>query len=80
MMLTLMKLVHLIFPCQSIRLSLLCDWSFATDLAEISWGDIPLIMNQLGHTQADISLLYINSTREKQRKVAEMLGKRRKDK
>lgn len=54
--------------------------TYATNLAEISDGDIPLIMNQLGHTQADISLLYINTTREKQRKAAEMLGKRRKDK
>nr|WP_230199712.1 hypothetical protein [Bacillus andreraoultii] len=34
-------------------------------------------MNQLGHTQADISLLYINTTREKQRKAAETPGKRR---
>ncbi len=51
--------------------------TYATNLAEISGGDIPLIMNQLGHTQADISLLYINTTREKQRKAAETPGKRR---
>jgi hypothetical protein len=35
-------------------------------------------MNQLGHTQSDISLLYINTTREKQRIAAELLDKRRK--
>lgn len=41
----------------------------ATNLAEQTSGDIPLIMNQLGHSQSDISLLYINTTREKQRLV-----------
>ena len=51
--------------------------TYATNLAEQTGGDIPLIMNQLGHTQADISLLYINTSREKQRKAAELLDKRR---
>jgi integrase len=51
--------------------------TYATNLAEQTGGDIPLIMNQLGHTQSDISLLYINTTREKQRIAAELLDKRR---
>ena len=52
--------------------------TYATNLAEQTNGDIPLIMNQLGHTQSDISLLYINTSREKQRKAAELLDQRRK--
>ncbi|MCS0824605.1 tyrosine recombinase XerS [Cytobacillus firmus] len=52
--------------------------TYATNLAEHTGGDIPLIMNQLGHTQSDISLLYINTSREKQRKAAELLDQRRK--
>lgn len=52
--------------------------TYATNLAEQTGGDIPLIMNQLGHTNSDISLLYINTTREKQRKAAELLDQRRK--
>ncbi|WP_309246363.1 tyrosine recombinase XerS [Cytobacillus oceanisediminis] len=52
--------------------------TYATNLAEQTGGDIPLIMNQLGHTQSDISLLYINTSREKQRKAAELLDQRRK--
>lgn len=51
--------------------------TYATNLAEQTHGDIPLIMNQLGHTQSDISLLYINTTKEKQRKAAELLDQRR---
>jgi integrase len=51
--------------------------TYATNLAEQTGGDIPLIMNQLGHTQSDISLLYINTTKEKQRKAAELLDQRR---
>ena len=51
--------------------------TYATNLAEQTNGDIPLIMNQLGHTQSDISLLYINTSREKQRKAAELLDQRR---
>lgn len=51
--------------------------TYATNLAEQTGGDIPLIMNQLGHTSSDVSLLYINTTREKQRKAAELLDKRR---
>lgn len=51
--------------------------TYATNLAEQTGGDIPLIMNQLGHTNSDISLLYINTTREKQRRAAELLDKRR---
>ncbi|MCM3393195.1 tyrosine recombinase XerS [Cytobacillus oceanisediminis] len=54
--------------------------TYATNLAEQTGGDIPLIMNQLGHTQSDISLLYINTTREKQRLASELLDKRRKGK
>lgn len=54
--------------------------TYATNLAEQTGGDIPLIMNQLGHTQSDISLLYINTTREKQRLASELLDKRRKNK
>jgi integrase len=51
--------------------------TYATNLAEQTGGDIPLIMNQLGHTQSDISLLYINTTKEKQRRAAELLDQRR---
>jgi integrase len=51
--------------------------TYATNLAEQTNGDIPLIMSQLGHTSSDISLLYINTTREKARKAAELLDKRR---
>jgi integrase len=54
--------------------------TYATNLADQTGGDIPLIMNQLGHTNSDISLLYINTTREKQRKAAELLDQRRKKK
>ncbi|RBP85989.1 site-specific recombinase XerD [Cytobacillus firmus] len=54
--------------------------TYATNLAEQTGGDIPLIMNQLGHTQSDISLLYINTTREKQRLAAELMDQRRKKK
>lgn len=54
--------------------------TYATNLAEQTGGDIPLIMNQLGHTSSDISLLYINTTKEKQRKAAELLDQRRKKK
>ncbi|MBG9587218.1 tyrosine recombinase XerS [Cytobacillus firmus] len=52
--------------------------TYATNLAEQTGGDIPLIMNQLGHTQSDISLLYINTTREKQRMAAKLLDQRKK--
>jgi integrase len=52
--------------------------TYATNLAEQTNGDIPLIMSQLGHTSSDISLLYINTTREKARKAAELLDNRRK--
>lgn len=51
--------------------------TYATNLAEQTNGDIPLIMSQLGHTSSDISLLYINTTREKARLAAELLDKRR---
>ncbi|MED1469202.1 tyrosine recombinase XerS [Bacillus salipaludis] len=51
--------------------------TYATNLAEQTNGDIPLIMSQLGHTSSDISLLYINTTREKARLAAEALDKRR---
>jgi integrase len=51
--------------------------TYATNLAEQTNGDIPLIMSQLGHTSSDISLLYINTSREKARKAAELLDKRR---
>ncbi|MER2005959.1 MAG: tyrosine recombinase XerS [Psychrobacillus sp.] len=51
--------------------------TYATNLAEQTGGDIPLIMNQLGHTNSDISLLYINTSREKQRQAAERLDDRR---
>ncbi|NRD81008.1 tyrosine recombinase XerS [Bacillus sp. BRMEA1] len=52
--------------------------TYATNLSEQTNGDIPLIMSQLGHTSSEISLLYINTTREKARKAAEALDKRRK--
>jgi integrase len=52
--------------------------TYATNLAEQTNGDIPLIMSQLGHTSSDISLLYINTTREKARLASEALDKRRK--
>lgn len=51
--------------------------TYATNLAEQTGGDIPLIMNQLGHTNSDISLLYINTTRKKQRMAAEKMDQRR---
>lgn len=51
--------------------------TYATNLAEQTGGDIPLIMNQLGHTQSDISLLYINTSREKAKLAAERLDQRR---
>ncbi len=51
--------------------------TYATNLAEQTNGDIPLIMSQLGHTSSDISLLYINTTREKARLAAEALDRRR---
>lgn len=51
--------------------------TYATNLAEQTGGDIPLIMTQLGHTSSDTSLLYINTSREKARKAAELLDKRR---
>ncbi|MBU8908255.1 tyrosine recombinase XerS [Desertibacillus haloalkaliphilus] len=51
--------------------------TYATNLAEQT-GDIPLVMTQLGHTSPETSLLYINTSREKARKAAEQLGKRRK--
>ncbi|WP_100405216.1 tyrosine recombinase XerS [Bacillus solitudinis] len=51
--------------------------TYATNLAEQT-GDIPLVMTQLGHTSPETSLLYINTSREKARKAAEQMGKRRK--
>lgn len=51
--------------------------TYATNLAEQTNGDIPLIMSQLGHTSSDVSLLYINTSREKARRAAELLDKRR---
>ncbi|MBT2700880.1 tyrosine recombinase XerS [Bacillus sp. ISL-40] len=54
--------------------------TYATNLAEQTNGDIPLIMSQLGHTSSDISLLYINTSREKARRAAELLDKRRENK
>lgn len=51
--------------------------TYATNLAEQTNGDIPLIMSQLGHTSSDVSLLYINTTREKARLAAEALDRRR---
>jgi integrase len=51
--------------------------TYATNLADQTNGDIPLIMSQLGHTSSDISLLYINTTREKARLASEALDKRR---
>lgn len=51
--------------------------TYATNLAEQTNGDIPLIMTQLGHTSSDISLLYINTSREKARLASELLDKRR---
>jgi integrase len=51
--------------------------TYATNLAEQT-GDIPLVMTQLGHTSPETSLLYINTSREKARKAAEELGRRRK--
>jgi site-specific recombinase XerC len=51
--------------------------TYATNLAEQT-GDIPLVMTQLGHNSPETSLLYINTSREKARKAAEELGKRRK--
>ncbi len=54
--------------------------TYATNLAEQTNGDIPLIMSQLGHSSSDVSLLYINTSREKARKAAELLDKRRENK
>lgn len=54
--------------------------TYATNLAEETDGDISLIMNQLGHTNSDVSLLYLNTTREKQRKASERLDQRRQKK
>lgn len=54
--------------------------TYATNLSEQTGGDISLIMNQLGHTQSDIALLYINTDREKQRRAAELLDRRRNNK
>ena len=51
--------------------------TYATNLAEQTGGDIPLIMSQIGHTSSDTSLLYINTSREYARKATEMLDKRR---
>ncbi|WP_313889464.1 MULTISPECIES: tyrosine-type recombinase/integrase [unclassified Peribacillus] len=51
--------------------------NYATNLAEQTNGDLPLIMAQLGHISSDTSLLYINTSREKARKAAELLDKRR---
>lgn len=52
--------------------------TYATNLAEET-GDIPLVMNQLGHTNSDTSLLYINTTRDKAREASKKLGNRRKN-
>jgi hypothetical protein len=38
------------------------------------------IMSQLGHTSSDVSLLYINTSREKSRQAAEALDKSRENK
>lgn len=51
--------------------------TYATNLAEQTNGDIPLIMSQLGHTSSDVSLLYINTSREKARLASEMMDRRR---
>lgn len=50
--------------------------TYATNLAEQTGGDLPLIMSQLGHTSSDTSLLYINTSREKARRASELLDKR----
>ncbi|WP_256218304.1 tyrosine-type recombinase/integrase [Bacillus sp. MUM 116] len=47
--------------------------TYATNLAVQTNGDFPLIKSQLGHTSSDISLLYINTTREKARLIANSL-------
>ncbi|WAA12797.1 tyrosine-type recombinase/integrase [Fervidibacillus halotolerans] len=52
--------------------------TYATNLAEVTDGDIHLIMNQLGHSDPETSLLYINSGIEKQIKAAEKLDERKK--
>jgi integrase len=52
--------------------------TYATNLAEAT-GDLSLVMNQLGHTSSQTSLLYITTTREKAKKASEMLGERRKN-
>ena len=49
--------------------------TYATNLAEQTGEDIPLIMSQLGHTSSDTALLYINTSKEKAGKAAEMLDK-----
>lgn len=51
--------------------------TYATNLAEVTGGDIHLIMSQLGHTDPETSLLYINSGIEKQIRAAEKLDQRR---
>lgn len=53
--------------------------TYATNLAEVTGGDIHLIMSQLGHTDPETSLLYINSGIEKQIRAAEKLDQRRKN-
>ncbi|RZT15484.1 tyrosine recombinase XerS [Fictibacillus sp. BK138] len=50
--------------------------TYATNLAEAT-GDLSLVMNQLGHTSTQTSLLYITKTRDKAKKASELLGKRR---
>ncbi|WP_137791954.1 tyrosine-type recombinase/integrase [Bacillus sp. E(2018)] len=45
--------------------------TYATNIAEET-GDISLVMNQLGHTSSQTSLLYITTTREKARKASEL--------
>ncbi|GGB69132.1 tyrosine recombinase XerS [Fictibacillus barbaricus] len=50
--------------------------TYATNLAEAT-GDLSLVMNQLGHTSSQTSLLYITTTREKAKKASELLGIRR---
>ncbi|RHW36013.1 tyrosine recombinase XerS [Neobacillus notoginsengisoli] len=51
--------------------------TYATNLAEQTNGDLPLIMSQLGHSSPEVALLYINTSREKARLASELLDKRR---
>lgn len=51
--------------------------TYATNLTEITNGDIHLTMSQLGHTYPETSLQYINSGIEKQIRAAEKLDERR---